>query len=111
MRLLWGDYWVKKELEKELSRLGFDLSQKHPDIHIHLFGSPSESYDEDALNLVWLYSHPDQVTIDNLTAIRWPVLRILPLPAHTPGHGIFAHRADARLHRQDACSGPDRSMT
>ncbi len=66
MRLLWGDYWVKKELEKELSRLGFDLSQKHPDIHIHLFGSPSKSYDEDALNLVWLYSHPDQVTIDNL---------------------------------------------
>ena len=60
MRLLWGDYWVKKELEKELSRLGFDLSQRHPDIHIHLFGSPSGSYDEDALNLVWLYSHPDQ---------------------------------------------------
>ena len=66
MRLLWGDHWVKKELEKELSRLGFDLSQKHPDIHIHLFGSPSGSYDEDALNLVWLYSHPDRVTIDNL---------------------------------------------
>ena len=66
MRLLWGDYWVKKELEKELSRLGFDLSQKHPDIHIHLFGSPAGSYDEEALNLVWLYSHSDQVTIDNL---------------------------------------------
>jgi tetratricopeptide (TPR) repeat protein len=66
MRLLWGDYWVKKELEKEHSRLGFDLSQRHPDINIHLFGSPSGSYDENSLNLVWLYSHPDQVTIDNL---------------------------------------------
>ena len=66
MRLLWGDYWVKKELEKELSRLGFDLSQRHPDIHIHFFGSPSGIYDEGSLKLVWLYSHPDKVTIDNL---------------------------------------------
>ncbi len=83
--------------------------EKHPDIHIHLFGSPSKSYDEDSLNLVWLYSHPDQVTIDNLRQFDGLFCGILPLPAHTPGHGIFAHRADARLHRQEPCSGPDRA--
>ena len=66
MRLLWGDHWVRQELEKELSGLGFDQDRKNPDINIHLFGSPAKVFDEHALNMVWLYSHPDMVTIENL---------------------------------------------
>ncbi len=66
MRLLWGDHWVRQELEKELSGLGFDQGRNNPDINIHLFGSPAKDFDEHALNMVWLYSHPDMVTIENL---------------------------------------------
>jgi len=66
MRLLWGDHWVKQELGKELSGLGFDQNLENPDINIHLFGSPAKDFDEHALNMVWLYSHPDMVTIENL---------------------------------------------
>lgn len=66
MRLLWGDHWVRRELEKELSGLGFDQGRKNPDMNIHLFGSPAKDFDELALNMVWLHSHPDMVTIENL---------------------------------------------
>jgi hypothetical protein len=66
MRLLWGDHWVRKELERELSGLGFDKDPNNPDINIHLFGSPAKYYDERALNMVWLYSHPDRATTENL---------------------------------------------
>ena len=66
MRLLWGDHWVRQELEKALSGLGFDQNPGHPDINIHLFGSPAKDLNEYALNMVWLYSHPDMVTIENL---------------------------------------------
>ncbi|TRZ52144.1 hypothetical protein D4S03_03955 [bacterium] len=66
MRLLWGDHWVRQELEKELCGLGFDEGRENPDINIHLFGSPAKDFDEDALNMVWLHSHPDMVTIENL---------------------------------------------
>jgi hypothetical protein len=65
-RLLWGDHWVRQKLEKEISGLGFDQGRNNPDINIHLFGSPVKDYDERALNMVWLYSHPDMVTIENL---------------------------------------------
>ena len=66
MRLLWGDHWVKQELEKELAGLGFDQGRKNSNINIHLFGSPARAFDEHSLNMVWLYSHPDMVTIENL---------------------------------------------
>ena len=66
MRLLWGDHWVKQELEKELSGIGFEQGRKNPDVNIHLFGSPAKALDEHALNMVWLHSHPDMVTIENL---------------------------------------------
>jgi spore maturation protein CgeB len=65
-RMLWGDHWVRQKLEKEISGLGFDQGRNNPDINIHLFGSPVKDYDERALNMVWLYSHPDMVTIENL---------------------------------------------
>ena len=66
MRLLWGDHWVRQELGKELSGLGFEQGRTCPDIVIHLFGSPARNVDEHALNLVWLHSHPDMATTENL---------------------------------------------
>lgn len=66
LRLLWGDHWVSQELGKALSGLGFAQTPGQPDISIHLFGSPARAYDAHALNLVWLYSHPDMVTVENL---------------------------------------------
>lgn len=66
MLLLWGDHWVRQELEKEFAGLGFDQSRKNPDVNIHLFGSPTGDFDKHALNMVWLHSHPDMVTIENL---------------------------------------------
>jgi len=66
MRLLWGDHWVGQELEKELAGLGFVQGRENPDMDIHLFGSPPKDFDESALNMVWLHSHPDMVTTENL---------------------------------------------
>jgi hypothetical protein len=66
MRLLWGDHWVRQELEKELTALGFAQDRNNPDVNIHLFGSPAKALGEHALNMVWLFSHPDMVTIENL---------------------------------------------
>jgi hypothetical protein len=63
---LWGDHWVGKELERALSGLGFAQDRNHPDMNIHLFGSPARDFDGNALNMVWLQSHPDMVTIENL---------------------------------------------
>ena len=67
LRVLWGDHWVKQELTLEFERLGLTVVHKEPDIVLHLFGSPPKrSCPSSTFNLVWLYSHPDQVTPDNL---------------------------------------------
>ena len=58
-------------------------------MNIHLFGSPAKDFDEHALNMVWLYSHPDMVTIENLRQFDYIFLRFLPFPAETPCNGIF----------------------
>jgi spore maturation protein CgeB/predicted SAM-dependent methyltransferase len=65
-RLLWGDHWVKHELGREFRRLGLSLVVKDPDVIIHLFGSPGDALPDNTYNVVWLYSHPDMVTTENL---------------------------------------------
>lgn len=65
-RLMWGDYWVKHELARAFKELGFLIVENEPDIILHLFGSPAGRLSEDTYNLVWLYSHPNGVTEDNL---------------------------------------------
>lgn len=65
-RLLWGDHWVKHELSREFRRLGLSLVEKKPDVIIHLFGSPPNNLPDYTYNMVWLYSHPDMVTPENL---------------------------------------------
>ena len=66
MRLLWGDHWVREELAREFTALGFVETQTDPYINIHLFGSPPRNLKRDTLNLVWLHSHPDLVSTENL---------------------------------------------
>jgi len=64
---MWGDHWVKAELAREFSRLGFSLVEQDADVVLHLFGSPpKEPLPDSTYNLVWLYSHPDLVTPESL---------------------------------------------
>ena len=65
-RRRWGDYWVKYELEKEFTNLGLVIDNDSPDVVVHLFGEPPDYLQNDAYNIVWLHSHPDMVTADNL---------------------------------------------
>ena len=65
-RLQWGDHWVKYELSQAFIQLGLLVVDENPDVILHLFGSPAKKLSEHTYNLVWLYSHPDLVTDDNL---------------------------------------------
>lgn len=65
-RLMWGDYWVKYELSMEFKRLGVTVVEKDEDALIHLFGTPTKNLSGKSYNVVWLYSHPDLVTAENL---------------------------------------------
>ncbi|MBW2624530.1 MAG: tetratricopeptide repeat protein, partial [Deltaproteobacteria bacterium] len=65
-RPLWGDYWVKEELTREFSRLGCVAEEQDPDVILYLFGTPIEGLPKHTYNIVWVYSHPDMVTPENL---------------------------------------------
>ena len=65
-KLMWGDYWVKHELGKELENLGLSAVAKDPDVFIHLFGSPTKGLSDEPFKILWLYSHPDRVNSENL---------------------------------------------
>lgn len=65
-RLQWGDHWVKYELRLAFSQLDLLVVDENPDVILHLFGSPAKKLPEHTYNVVWLYSHPDLVTDDNL---------------------------------------------
>ena len=65
-RLLWGDHWVKYELVREFNRMGLLVVEREPDVILHLFGSPAKKLPAHTYNVVWLYSHPDQVNAHNL---------------------------------------------
>ena len=65
-RLLWGDYWVKFELERAFESLGLEVVDDTPDVVLYLFGVPVLGLSNNTYNIVWLYSHPDMVTPDNL---------------------------------------------
>ena len=65
-RILWGDHWVKYELEREFKNLGLSVVENDPDVILYLFGIPVSSLPQKTYNMVWLYSHPDMVTPQNL---------------------------------------------
>ena len=69
LRLLWGDHWVKQDLAEAFAGLGLTVEDESPDVILHLFGSPPKKpLPEDTLNMVWVHSHPDEVTPENLKA-------------------------------------------
>jgi hypothetical protein len=61
--LQWGDYWAQYELTKALGEEGYLVTspEREPDVVIHLFGAPSD-LPGDAYKVLWVYSHPEQVT-------------------------------------------------
>lgn len=67
-----GDTWVKYELSVALKKLGHVISNRRPDILIHLFGVPSvsgkpiEKFPNSIFKIVWVYSHPEKVSSTNL---------------------------------------------
>jgi len=65
-RILWGDHWVKYELEHSFAQLGFKVVNKNPDVLLYLFGVPIKDLPIESYNIAWLYSHPDTVTNENL---------------------------------------------
>jgi len=73
---LWGDYWVKWELERAFRSLGVVVQrtppdEKAPDILIHLSGGTIKylygrslkhrRVPEAAYKIVWVYSHPESI--------------------------------------------------
>jgi len=65
-RKLWGDHWVKYELEREFKRLGLTVVNGQADVILYLFGVPIGDLPDNTYNMVWLYSHTDLVTPENL---------------------------------------------
>lgn len=60
-----GDYWVKKDLENEFIKRGYEVVEKNPDLDFYLFGN----YDYDNCitaprRFCWVYSHPDLIKSD-----------------------------------------------
>jgi hypothetical protein len=67
LRPLWGDYWVKSELIQALEALGVEVVDRAPDVFLHLFGGPPKKPPPtSSINLLWVYSHPDRVTAEDL---------------------------------------------
>lgn len=65
-RKLWGDHWVKYELEMEFNRHGLTVVNGQTDVILYLFGVPISDLPSNTYNMVWLYSHTDLVTPENL---------------------------------------------
>lgn len=59
-RMQWGDYWVKYELIKSLGQMGYIITDRKPNLVIHLFGG-STRLPKRAFKIIWIYSHPERV--------------------------------------------------
>ena len=60
-KLRWGDYWFKKELEKEIVAVGYKVSCSKTDVLVHLFGAPINNLPKHTYNILWIHSHPDWI--------------------------------------------------
>ena len=55
-----GDYWVKRELEHEFMKRGYDIVSQGADLDFYLFGLYSYAYRMFApRRMCWVYSHPE----------------------------------------------------
>jgi spore maturation protein CgeB len=67
---VWGDYWLKENLMKEFSALGYPVDNLRPEILLHLFGEPIDHVPDDAYSILWIHSHPDWITAGILRRYR-----------------------------------------
>ncbi len=65
-KLRWGDHWFKRELEKAFQTIGHDMTDRDPDVIVHLFGAPLNGLPLHTFNVIWIHSHPDWVTAELL---------------------------------------------
>lgn len=57
-----GDYWVKKDLENEFVKRGYEVVKKDADLDFYLFGNYSYINNMSAdRKFCWIYSHPDLI--------------------------------------------------
>jgi spore maturation protein CgeB len=61
-RKVWGDYWFKENLISEFLRLGYPIDSRSPKILLHLFGEPLADLPSETFNILWIHSHPDQIS-------------------------------------------------
>lgn len=66
-RLRWGDFWVKERLARVINNMGHEIVDSDPDVLVHLFGVPLSSLPNDSFRIVWIHSHPDLITRENLS--------------------------------------------
>jgi spore maturation protein CgeB len=78
---VWGDYWLKENLIKEFSSLGYPVDNRSPKVLLHLFGEPIERLPDDTYPVLWIHSHPDWITPEILTRYR----KIYCISAHFSG--------------------------
>ena len=61
-----GDYWVKKDLEDEFTRRGYEIVEENSDVDFYLFGRYTySSYLTAPRRFCWVYSHPNVILRDN----------------------------------------------
>lgn len=60
-RLRWGDHWIKHGLQEAFEAMGHVVTDKDPDVFLHLFGVPINAVPRGTLNILWIHSHPDWV--------------------------------------------------
>jgi len=63
-----GDYWVKKDLEAEFAKRGYEIVDSRADLDFYLFGLYTSAHHMSApRRFCWVYSHPDLIGRD-----QWP---------------------------------------
>jgi spore maturation protein CgeB len=67
---VWGDYWLKENLIKEFSALGYPVDNLRPKVLLHLFGEPVAKLPDDVYPILWIHSHPDWITAEILRRYR-----------------------------------------
>ncbi|MDA8432758.1 MAG: glycosyltransferase [Nitrospiraceae bacterium] len=67
---VWGDYWLKENLLREFSALGYPVDNLRPKVLLHLFGEPLERVPDDVYSVLWIHSHPDWITPEILRRYR-----------------------------------------
>jgi hypothetical protein len=67
---VWGDYWLKENLIREFSALGYPVDSLRPKVLLHLFGEPLNNIPDGAYPVLWVHSHPDWITPGILSRYR-----------------------------------------